>query len=139
MAHFMTVVFVDPDSPAPAEAAESLMYPYFARDLADEPDAKCDSYVVGGSYDGDIWGKEQHYSLTPAQHRARYGFDVVRPEDNVRPVSELRPGLLPYAAVTPDGRWHDREGKSEAAWATQWAALLRQYSGHLAVAIDCHC
>ncbi len=139
MAHFLTVVLVDPAEARPAQAAESLMRPYFAPDLADAPDAKCDGFVVGGRYDGDIWGKEQHYNLTPAEYQARYGLDVVRPEDNVRPVAELRPGLVPFAAVTPEGRWRDREGKGEAEWEAEWAALLRRYSGYFAVAIDCHC
>lgn len=140
MAHFLTVVFVEPTEAVPADAGERLMQRYFSDDgLAGNSAAKCDGFRVGGSYDGDIWGKEQNHNLTPAEYQARYGSDVVRPEDNVRPVSELRPGLVPYAAVTPDGRWHDREGKADAQWEAEWLALLRCYSGHLAVAIDCHC
>jgi hypothetical protein len=138
MAHFLTVVLVEPTEAAPADAGERLMRLYFAPDM-DGPDAKCDGFVVGGRYDGDIWGKEQHYNLTPAEYQARYGLDVVRPEDNVRPVSGLRPGLVPFAAITPDGCWHDCEGKEDAQWEAEWSALLREYGGHLAVAIDCHC
>jgi hypothetical protein len=140
MSHFLTVVLVDPKEAAPADAAKALMRPYFAPDLGDAPpEAKCDGFRIGGQSDGDIWGKEQHYNLTPDEYQARYGLDVVRTEDNIRPVSELRPGLVPFAAVTPDGRWHDCEGKEDVQWEAEWSALLRQYSGHLAVAIDCHC
>ena len=139
MAHFLTIVLVEQTEAVPTEAAKRRMRPYFVPDIADAPDAKCDGFVVGGRYDGDIWGKEQHYNLTPADYQARYGLNVVRPEDNIRPVAELRPGLVPYAAVTPDGRWHDCEGKGDTQWDAEWSALLRQYSEHLAVAFDCHC
>jgi hypothetical protein len=140
MSHFLTVVLVDPDEAAPADTAKALMRPYFAPDLGGAPpEAKCDGFRIGGQYDGDIWGKEQHYNLTPDEYRARYGLDVVRPEDNIRPVAELRAGLVPFAVVTPEGGWQDCEGMSEAQWEAEWAALMRQYSDHLAVAIDCHC
>jgi hypothetical protein len=43
MAHFLTVVLVDPAEAAPADVAERLLRPYFAPDLADAPGAKCDS------------------------------------------------------------------------------------------------
>lgn len=138
MAHFLTIVIVSVSETAPAKAAEALMRPYFAPDM-ETPDAKCDGFVVGGQFDGDIWGKAQHYNLTPAEYRARYGLDVVRPEDNVRPVVEIRSGLLPFAVVTPEGRWHDREGKTEADWIAEWSTLKRRFEDYLAVAIDCHC
>ncbi|MEM9345628.1 MAG: hypothetical protein AAGB26_03310 [Planctomycetota bacterium] len=139
MAHFLTVVFVESNEADPTNAGEQLLRPYFARDMADSPDAKCDGFVVGGRYDGDIWGKEQHYDLTPAEYQARYGLDVVSPEDNVCPVSVLRPGLLPFAAITPDGQWQDCEGKSESQWQAEWSNLLEHFGDHLAVGIDCHC
>jgi len=139
MSHFLTVVIVESRGAASVETAEALMRPYFARDLADAPDAKCDGFAVGGLFDGEIRGKEQHYNLAPPEYQARYGLDVVRPEDNLRPVADLHPGLIPFAVVSPDGRWRDCEGKSDRAWEAEWAALRQEYEGHLAVAVDCHC
>jgi len=139
MAHFLTMVLIEPGITTIAALAEERMYPFFAGDLGDAPDAKCDGFTMGGRYDGDIWGKEQHHSLTPAEYQARYGLDVVQPIDNIRPVAALRPGLIPYAVVTPDGRWHDCEGKDDSVWVEEWIALLAAYDDHQAVAIDCHC
>ena len=90
MAHFLALVLVDSAEPAPAEAGERLMRPHFDPDA---PEAKCDGFVIGGSFDGDLWGKQQHHNLTPVEFQARYG--VVRAEDNVRPVAELRPAPEP--------------------------------------------
>lgn len=121
------------------------MMPFWSRDLLDEetgrriPNVKCDGFVVGGRYDGVIWGKEQHYSLPPEQYRERYGLDVVRPEDNLRPVSELVDDLVPYAVITPDGRWSDREGTPEQAWRDAVRSLLAEHHTRMAVGIDCHC
>jgi hypothetical protein len=138
MAHFLAIVLVEPGGPEPAAAAEARMMPYFDRDLLG-PAARCDGFTVGGQYDGELWGREQHHTLAPAEFRARYGLDVVRPEDNIRPVAAIRPGLIPYAVVTPDGAWRDCEGKDDTAWAAEWSALREEFRDHLAVAVDCHC
>ena len=139
MAHFLTVVLIEPSITTAAALAEERMNPFFASELGEARAAKCDGFTIGGRYDGDIWGKEQHYSLTPAEHQARYGLDVVQPTENIRPVAELRPGLIPYAVITPDGQWHDCEGKDDSGWGAEWVALLATYHDHQAVAIDCHC
>jgi hypothetical protein len=142
--HFLTLVLVDGSDPDPVARARHMMRRFWADEPLDEagqriPDWKCDGFVVEGRYDGEIWGKEQHYNLTPDQFQQRYGLDVVRPEDNVRPVSELVPDLLPFAVVTPDGDWVDRDGVSEQAWRTAFRALRAKYNERIAVAIDCHC
>ena len=111
------------------------MAPYFDRE---EPSAKCSGFVVGGRFDGDIWGKEQHYNLTPAQFQERYGLDRVRDADNIRPVTALRSDLVPYAIVTPDGRWHECKEMDDAQWRSKVLAILEEHSECLAVAVDCH-
>jgi hypothetical protein len=63
----------------------------------------------------------------------------VQVEDNIRPISALVPELLSYAIVTPDGKWHDREGKSDEQWQEEFRSLLRQHQEKMVVAIDCHC
>lgn len=138
VSHFLAIVLVEPMEPEIVEKAHRLMWPYFDANMETE-DAKCDGFLIGGRFDGEIWGKEQHYNLTPAEFQIRYGMDVVKDEDNIRNVSELWSGLLPYAVVTPDGRWLDRHGKQESQWKLEWEALLAQFKDHVAVAIDCHC
>ena len=112
---------------------------YFARDMQDKPDAKCDGFVIGGRFDGEVWDKPQAYDLSPADYEARYGLDKIRSEDNVRPVDALRDELVPFAVITPDGTWQDADGKSEQDWEAEWRALRSDYRSHLAVAFDCHC
>jgi hypothetical protein len=125
--------------------AEQLMAAFWAPEFFDEETGrrlahvKCDGFTVGGRYDGVIWGKEQHHNLRPAEYQRRYGLDVVRPEDNLRPVPELVPDLLPYAVVSPDGQWFDREDTSEEVWREAVRSLLARYADGMAVAVDCHC
>ena len=138
MSHFLTLVLVDAEEPNPEVRARHLMRPYFDWDM-ETLQAQCDGFTIGGRYDGAIWGKEQHYNLAPAEYQRRYGLDVVRPEDNVRPVSEIVPGLIPYAVVTPDGAWHDGKGMVTEAWAEHCRRLLQGHADRLAVALDCHC
>ncbi|WP_214417006.1 hypothetical protein [Sphaerisporangium fuscum] len=145
MAHFLALVLVDETESDPIARAERMMMAFWAPDFVDDetglelPNVKCDGFTVGGRFDGVIWGKEQHHDLAPQEYQRRYGLDVVRPEDNLRPVRELVPDLLPYALVTPDARWSDRSGKSEQAWSEEFRSLLADHPDRLAVAIDCHC
>jgi hypothetical protein len=145
MSHFMTLVLVDEAEPDPVARAEGLMAAYWGSEFFDEETGcrlahvKCDGFVVGGQYDGVIWGKEQHYNLKPGDYQRRYGLDVVRPEDNARPVSRLVPDLLPYAVITPDGEWFERDRLSEQAWRDEVRSLLDRNATRMAVAIDCHC
>jgi hypothetical protein len=144
VSHFLALALVDGSDPDPATRARSMMKRYWASERYDEhgqriADWKCDGFVIGGSYDGLIWGKEQYYNLRPDEFQRRYGLDVVRPEDNIRPVAELVPDLLPFAVVLPDGSWVDREGKSEQAWQAEVRELLAEHSERIAVAVDCHC
>ena len=139
MAHFLVLVLIDAADPDPAARARLVMRRYWDESGdADNPDAKCDGFVVGGRYDGIIWGKEQHYNLKPHEFQQRYGLDVVRPEDNIRPVPELVPDVLPYAVVTPGGHWLDREQQAEAGWREVVRSTLARHRTCIAVAIDCH-
>ncbi|MEJ3657253.1 hypothetical protein WEH80_30245 [Actinomycetes bacterium KLBMP 9759] len=144
MSHFLTLVLVDRSESDPASRANTMMAKYWGDDSYDEdgqpiPDRKCDSFVIGGRYDGLIWGKEQHYNLRPDEFQRRYGLDVVQPQDNIRPVTQLVPDLLPYAIVLPDGSWVDREGSTEQDWRTTVQQLLAEHRERFAVAVDCHC
>ncbi|MBW4617715.1 MAG: hypothetical protein KME21_31900 [Desmonostoc vinosum HA7617-LM4] len=139
MSHFLTLVIVDRTESNPGKKAEELMMQYFEAD-EDNPSlqAKCDAFVIGGRYDGVIWGKEQHYNLNPQEFQRRYGLDNVQLEDNICPISTLAPDLVSYAIVTPDGKWHDRKGKLDEEWQQNFRSLLYQHQEKMVVAIDCH-
>lgn len=140
MSHFLTLVLVGCAEPDPARKSHELMMPYFEAD-EDNPSAqaKCDGFVIGGRYDGIIWGKEQHYNLSPTEFQKRYGFDVVKTENNICPISGLVDDLVAYAIITPDGKWYDREDKTDEEWLQEFQQMLKQYQDCVVVAIDCHC
>lgn len=142
MSHFLTFVIVGREESDVAGRVRELMRPYFAPDGMYSPGAlhaKCDGYVIGGRYDGQLFGAEPEYDLTPAEFQERYGLDVLKDEENVRAASEVPAGLVPYAVVTPEGAWLDCEKKGAAAWASEVRGLLRQHADGLVVAVDCHC
>ena len=142
MSHFLTFVFVGRGEADVAGRARELMGPYFAPEglySSDGTPTKCDGYVRGGRYDGQLFGAEPEYDLTPEEFQKRYGFDVVKDENNVRAASEVPEGLAPYAVVTPEGAWLDCERKGARAWEEQVEGLLRRYANCLVVAVDCHC
>jgi hypothetical protein len=142
MSHFLTFVLVRPGEADAARAARELLAPYFAPEGPHDPgnpSAKFDGYVVGGRFDGQLYGSEPVYNLTPSEFQSRYGFDVLRDEDNMREASEVPAALTPYAVVTPEGAWLDCEGKTAARWKAEVRELLRLHAGCVAVAVDCHC
>jgi hypothetical protein len=142
LSHFLTFVLVDGVEADVAGRVRELMAPYFAADglySPDNPRAKCDGYVIGGRYDGQLYGAEPEYNLTPEEFQERYGLDVLRDENNVRAASEVPDGLIPYAVVTPEGAWLECGKKGAAAWAAEVRGLLRRYANCAVVAVDCHC
>jgi hypothetical protein len=142
MSHFLTFVLVGRGETDAAEKARELMGPYFAPEgiySSESPRAKCDGYVIGGRYDGQLFGAEPEYNLTPAEFQGRYGLDVLEDADNIRPASEVPEGLVPYAVVTPEGAWLDCGKKGAAVWAAEVRGLLRRYADCVVVAVDCHC
>jgi hypothetical protein len=142
MSHFLTFVIVGAEEPNAVRRAHELLAPYFAPDGPGDPanpSAKFDGCVVGGRFDGQLYGAEPMYNLTPAEFQRRYGLDVLRDDDNVRVTSEAPPGLTPYAIITPEGEWLDCEDKDAAGWKAKVRELLRLHADCLVVAVDCHC
>jgi hypothetical protein len=142
LSHFLTFVFVGREESEVKRKVRELMGPYFAPEdmyASGDARARCDGYVIGGRYDGQLFGAEPEYNLTPEEFQKRYGLDVVRDEENVRAASEVPEGLVPYAVVTPEGAWLDCEQKSAGVWATEVKMLLRRYANCVVVAVDCHC
>ena len=154
MSHLLALIIVERTPPHPYARArvqvKELLSPYFQPGGPDPslPNYhlyKCDGWVIGGRFDGLIFGKEQHYNLTPFEYQKRYGLDVIKPEDNIRPVSDVPKDMIQHidALVTPDGAWHDREEKAVDEWASELTTIIAEMSLHcpslLAVAVDCHC
>jgi hypothetical protein len=142
LSHFLTFVFVPREDSNVERRVWELMGPYFAAEgvyASGDARAKCDGYVIEGRYDGQLFGAEAEYGLTPGEFQERYGLDVVKGENNVRAASEVPEGLVPYAVVTPEGGWLDCERKGAAAWAAEVRGLLRRYANCVVVAVDCHC
>ena len=77
----------------------------------------------------------------PLAERIAWRFRVVGGEHDgecIEHTTELVPDLLPFAVVTPDGRWLDREQAPEGGWAEVFRSTLADHRACLAVAIDCH-
>ena len=142
MSHFLTFVLVGREESDVERRVRELMGPYFAAEgvyASGGGRAKCDGYVIGGRYDGQLFGAEAEYGLTPQEFQKRYGFDVLKDENNVRAASEVPEGLVPYAVVTLEGAWLDCEKKGARRWQEEVKGLLRRYADCLVVAVDCHC
>src|ERR1044071_8052428 len=138
MSHFLTFVVVGCEAADAARRVHELMSPYFAPDgpySSGNPRARCDGYVIGGRYHGQLFGAEAEYDLTPDEFRRRYGLEVVKDEENVRGASEVPEGLVPYAVVTPEGGWLDCEKKGARRWQEEVKGLLRGYADCLVVGV----
>ena len=78
-----------------------------------------------------------HHNLTPPEFEKRYGLDVIRIEDNVRPARDVPRKLIPYAVVTAQGEWFECNDYED--WPARVEQLLQEHEQYLVVAVDCHC
>lgn len=70
------------------------------------------------------------------------------PQENVRRVRDIRADFVPFACVTPDGKWWEKgkmgwwaivqEEVEEAKWEGMYKQLITQYPDHYGVIVDCH-
>jgi hypothetical protein len=141
MSHFLTFVIVSREETDVEQKAHDLLYPYFDSEIyaSSKSKVKCDGFIIGGRYDQEIYGVEPMYNLTPDEFQQRYGMDIVKAKDNIRPAAEVPKGLVPYAVVTPEGQWFDCEDKDKQSWREEAEELLHRYANYLVVAVDCHC
>ena len=143
--HFMTLVIVDAAHPRQAaKLAHRAMKHYWVPDIS-EPGkfGKCDSFVIGGSYDQMIYGAPREYNLTPQEYDDRYGFHVVKDENNIRLLSEIPDSLDPYAIIDLGGSWSDCESHTDEEWQNRCRRIFKEQLEDnptlLAVVMDCHC
>ena len=110
------------------------------------PKSKWDWYVIGGRWDGAMRGLEE---LEDADHGFHFDQKFRTIGRNMCPVSELiEREYLPFAVLTPDGKWHERakmlwfaiekDPKEGDAWKDEVLAILRKYEDYVAVSLDCH-
>ncbi len=140
MSHFLTFVFVGRGEANIEKRVNQLVDPYFdneEREQTADEQIKCDGFVIGGRYDQEILSVEPMHNLTPPEFEKRYGLDVIRIEDNVRPARDVPRKLIPYAIVTPIGEWFESNDYED--WPAKVEQLLQQHDEYLVVAVDCHC
>lgn len=114
------------------------------------PEGKWDWCVIGGRWDGWIFGPDQERASRDAKG-FNFGDEHHTVENNTRPVHDIPiddPHYVPFAVVTPDGEWHEAgtmnmwaivtDAISPDEWHKQVKDVLAQYPNNLAVAVDCH-
>lgn len=153
MSHYLTVVLTDSGLSEDDidREVDRLLRPHSNLDDPEKDDFKCDGWIIGGRYDGQIFGAPPEYSLSPSEFQKRYGFDVVKAGSNVRPVAELSDSFHKEIAVVvdPTGKWtccYDVEFKDSESLAPQnghrWQMAVRtifeKWNEKTAVVIDVH-
>jgi len=104
MSHHLAVVLVDPEQSEEEieHQANSLLYPHSNVGDPEKEDFKCDGWVIGGRFDGQIYGARPEYGLSPKEFQKRYGFDVLKAESNIRAVSSIPESFLQNINVVVD-------------------------------------
>ena len=149
MAHFLTLVFVDPEQSLMSahDAAVEMIWSHCTVDTIDNVgdddetaylDYKLDEFQLGGMFDGCLWDEEERKKLKDIGRKDSLGFlGDARPENNIRPVSQVRETALPASCITPDEQWHDLYALFDGERREKWSALRQKYPHHLLVSVDC--
>ncbi len=112
-------------------------------------EGNCNYCAVGRTEDGS-------FSLEGTGRALKWNSEWADPPEggNVAPVKGLQLPGMPFAVVTPDGKWHERARmgwfgatvededangeKPEVLWEAAVKALLEQWPDSVAVVVDCH-
>lgn len=148
MSHFVTLVIVPGDTPMNRieQKVAILLEPYSEHNPRNTH-VKWDWWVIGGRWDGWIYGPEREKASRDKEHGANLDDKHRTLENNCRLVSEIpldEELYLPFAILTPEGEWTDWEEmattneKGSNQWHETVKAVLKKYPEHLAVAVDCH-
>lgn len=108
------------------------------------PESKWDWWVIGGRYDGEI----QMAYRSDADGGFNFGDDHHQLKNNLAtPEFILDHNIIPYAIVTPDGKWHQRgemgwwgmDSNVNDNWDDEAAKILTEYKDKAyAIGLDCH-
>jgi|GEM_PF-5907103 len=135
------------------KAVNALVRPHSDLDDADRPDSRCDGWVIGGRFDGSVYGRPLEYGLSVEEFQARYGFDYEKVEQgsNVRPVCQIEEAfwIETNAFLTPNGIWtscFDPQFKDLAfenptngpKWKHFLSTMVASHQDSLAVVVDVH-
>lgn len=115
------------------------------------PSSKYDFWNVGGRWDGWIHGPEREEQCQDGKGGFNFGEEHHRLDNNCRPVQQIPIDDLyyvPFAVVTPDGKWHEQgtmgwwaivaAPMDEKSWHNTVKSIYAQHPDHLAVTVDCH-
>lgn len=109
------------------------------------PASKWDWYRVGGRWDGQMLGLD---TMNDGQGGFNFGKEFSTLKRNSCLIDDMSPDFVPFAFVTPDGKWHEK-GKMgwwamthgeqpQHAWDKEFQKALEKYPQSLAVLVDCH-
>lgn len=106
------------------------------------PDSFWDWWVIGGRWDGWIYGRE-HQEKSSDEHGFNFGEEHHTVKNNSRPVREIPLGedgewFYPYAIVTPDDGFHTGGYEGGKVWLDEVKQLYSAHPDCIAVAVDCH-
>lgn len=155
MSHELVLIFLDPDTPERKieDAVDKLMEPHSDVRDPNNPDAKCDGWIIGGRFDKMIFGVQPEYGLSPEEFQKRYGmrFEHVKVISNVRPVSEMPEDFFREVDVilSADGKWNScyesrfkdslsENPKEGYIWAEFFTKSVAENQGKLGVVVDAH-
>lgn len=140
--YILVLVLVPPSEERILQTVQHLLAPYdnwieYPTDTPN-PHGMWDSWRIGGDWDGWIQGKRR------GDGRDNLGSEHEQLRYNTCVVSQLPFGLDFTEIVTPDGIWHswyikpNRDLFRKRSEREEIETLLKQYTDHIAVCVDCH-
>ena len=142
MSHFFTLVLIPRDTKNVEEAVERLLAPY-DENLPNNTSPKWDWWRIGGRWNGRVMGRPRD-----SEDGYNFGPEYSRLEENMAPVTALPEDLVPFAIVTPDGKWRGRgemrwfgiavNMKPSDEWISEVKRILEAHQDCIAVGCDLH-
>lgn len=114
------------------------------------PQGKWTWFVIGGRWDGFLFGVDE-MKVRESDNGYNFGSQHHNAQQNNRNTNDIpwdNDQLIPYAFVTPDGKWYERghmlmfgmrkNEMDQEAWNTFFREKIAEYPDHLVVTLDCH-
>jgi hypothetical protein len=111
-------------------------------ETTNNPDSFWDWWVIGGRWDGWIYGKE-HQEKSSDENGFNFGEEHHTVKNNSRPVCEIPLGedgewFYPFAIITPDGDLHTGGYHGGKEWLDEVEQIYSENPDCIAVTVDCH-